>query len=144
MRILVLGGTAFLSAEIVRQAVAGGHRTACLARGTAGPPPGAGLIRADRSLGANAYLAGWILFAAEQKITGALNALGEQVPFGEYFAAHGRRQGTPVPWSQPIRSGWPNRASVTGQDQTRRGLDRPRKAGLMPATEARLLAGLGG
>lgn len=56
MRILVLGGTAFLSAEIVRQALSAGHRTACLARGTAGPPPpGAEWIRADRSLGANTY-----------------------------------------------------------------------------------------
>jgi 2'-hydroxyisoflavone reductase len=56
MRILVLGGTAFLSAEIVRQAVAAGHEVTCLARGSAAQPPeGATWLRADRSLGANAY-----------------------------------------------------------------------------------------
>jgi 2'-hydroxyisoflavone reductase len=56
MRILVLGGTAFLSAEIVRSAVATGHDVTCLARGSADvPPPGASWLRADRSLGANAY-----------------------------------------------------------------------------------------
>jgi 2'-hydroxyisoflavone reductase len=56
MRILVLGGTAFLSAEIAGQAVAAGHQVTCLARGSAGQPPsGAAWIRADRSLGANAY-----------------------------------------------------------------------------------------
>ncbi|HEX7202573.1 MAG TPA: NAD-dependent epimerase/dehydratase family protein [Arthrobacter sp.] len=56
MRILVLGGTAFLSAEIVRSAVADGHDVTCLARGSAAVPPrGASWLRADRSLGADAY-----------------------------------------------------------------------------------------
>ncbi|KNH18810.1 epimerase [Arthrobacter sp. ZBG10] len=56
MRILVLGGTAFLSAEIVRQGVALGHRVTCLARGTTRiPPDGATWLKADRSLGAEAY-----------------------------------------------------------------------------------------
>lgn len=56
MRILVLGGTAFLSAEIVRQAVARGHEVTCLARGSAADPPeGAAWLKADRSLGAEAY-----------------------------------------------------------------------------------------
>lgn len=56
MRILILGGTAFLSAEIARQAVAGGHEVTCLARGSkAEPPPGTRWIKADRSLGANSY-----------------------------------------------------------------------------------------
>lgn len=56
MRILVLGGTAFLSAEIVRSAVAAGHDVICLARGSAAVPPrGASWHRADRSLGGNAY-----------------------------------------------------------------------------------------
>jgi nucleoside-diphosphate-sugar epimerase len=56
MRILILGGTAFLSAEIARQAVAAGHQTACLARGSAAEPPeGVQWLKADRSLGANSY-----------------------------------------------------------------------------------------
>jgi 2'-hydroxyisoflavone reductase len=56
MRILVLGGTAFLSAEIVRQAVAGGHQVTCLARGSAADPPeGAAWLKADRFLGPDAY-----------------------------------------------------------------------------------------
>src|SRR5215207_3624717 len=58
MRILVLGGTAFLSAEIARQAVAAGHDVTCLARGSAADPPqGALWLKADRSLGLNAYAA---------------------------------------------------------------------------------------
>lgn len=56
MRILILGGTVFLSAEIARQAVARGHEVTCLARAsTAQPPEGAVLVRADRSAGAAAY-----------------------------------------------------------------------------------------
>ncbi|MEC5179552.1 NAD-dependent epimerase/dehydratase family protein [Arthrobacter sp. CG_A4] len=58
MRILVLGGTAFLSAEIARQALAAGHHVTCLARGTVSPPPdGAAWLPADRSHGPAAYAA---------------------------------------------------------------------------------------
>ncbi|MFC8038443.1 NAD-dependent epimerase/dehydratase family protein [Paenarthrobacter sp. NPDC057355] len=56
MRILVLGGTAFLSAETARQAVAAGHDVTCFARGSsANPPDGATWVRGDRALGAAAY-----------------------------------------------------------------------------------------
>lgn len=57
MRILVLGGTVFLSAEIARQALARGHDVTALARGTAAlPPEGAAFVQADRALGADAYV----------------------------------------------------------------------------------------
>lgn len=56
MRILILGGTAFLSAEIARQAVAAGHHVTCLARGSAAEPPeGVRWLKADRSRGADSY-----------------------------------------------------------------------------------------
>jgi 2'-hydroxyisoflavone reductase len=323
MRILVLGGTAFLSAEIVRQAVAMGHEVTCLARGSAAEPPeGAAWLKADRSLGAEAYdavdgdwdevidvardpvpasaaldalagrtahwtfvsscsvyanasvpgaaedavllpelapgtpstpenygesktaieratltaaggkahlcragliggpgdgsdrygywparfardsspvvlpdidsdatqvidvrdLAAWILLGAEHRITGALNALGDQVPFGEYISASRQAAGhrgdvVPAPqdwladqgvsywagpdslplWLPPGHEGFmarSNKAAVAAGLRTRpwqetladtladergRGLDRPRKAGLTPETEARLV-----
>ena len=56
MRILILGGTAFLSTEIARQALKSGHEVTCLARGTsAAAPRGATWVRADRSQGKDAY-----------------------------------------------------------------------------------------
>lgn len=323
MRILVLGGTAFLSAEIVRQAVSAGHQVTCLARGsTDEPPAGAEWIRADRSSGAIAYtgvsgdwdavievardpelaqgaldalaartrhwtfvsscsvyadhavpgaaedaallpplppgtestvenygeskvaieqatlaatkgrahlcragliggpgdgsdrygywparlardskpvivpgidghstqvidvrdLAAWILLAAEQGTTGAMNAVGDQVPFGQYLAASRDVAGNagsvmtapedwlvdqgvgywagpdslPL-WLPPNHEGFMARSSQAARaaglvlrpwretledalrDERARGLDRPRKAGLSPDTEARLV-----
>lgn len=56
MRLLVLGGTVFLSAEVAAEALRRGHDVTCLVRATsASPPAGARLIRADRSHGAEAY-----------------------------------------------------------------------------------------
>lgn len=56
MRILILGGTAFLSAATARLGVDRGHRVTCLARGTTGrPPKGARWVRADRDDGPGAY-----------------------------------------------------------------------------------------
>jgi nucleoside-diphosphate-sugar epimerase len=56
MRILILGGTAFLSAEIARQAAAAGHEVTCLARGSAAvPPEGTAWLRADRAAGRQSY-----------------------------------------------------------------------------------------
>jgi 2'-hydroxyisoflavone reductase len=49
MRILVLGGTVFLSRAVVVEALARGHRVSCVARGVSGQvPAGARLLVADR------------------------------------------------------------------------------------------------
>jgi 2'-hydroxyisoflavone reductase len=49
MRLLVLGGTAWLGGEIVAAAIASGHEVTCLARGESGRvPAGARFVSADR------------------------------------------------------------------------------------------------
>lgn len=51
MRILVLGGTVFLSHAIAAAAVAGGHEVLCAARGVGGEvPDGTRLVRVDRDV----------------------------------------------------------------------------------------------
>ncbi|WAP53002.1 epimerase [Arthrobacter sp. ATA002] len=56
MRILILGGTVFLSRETARQAVARGHDVTCLARGESGPPvTGASFVAGNREAGPQAY-----------------------------------------------------------------------------------------
>jgi nucleoside-diphosphate-sugar epimerase len=55
VKLLVLGGTAWLGREVAAHAVANGHEVSCLARGSSnGAPRGARFIRADRDR-INAY-----------------------------------------------------------------------------------------
>lgn len=56
MRILILGGNAWLGRCVASAAVDAGHHVTCLARGESGAPPdGVALVRSDRS-GPDAYL----------------------------------------------------------------------------------------
>jgi 2'-hydroxyisoflavone reductase len=48
MKVLILGGTAFLGRAVARRAVDLGASVTCLARGSAAPPDGVELVRADR------------------------------------------------------------------------------------------------
>ena len=48
MKMLLLGGTAFLGRAIAAQAVARGAEVTCLARGTSAPPDGVTFVTADR------------------------------------------------------------------------------------------------
>lgn len=59
MRLLVLGGTRFLSREVARQAVARGHEVSCACRGTSGAlPAGVTHVRWDRDDDAPAEVTG--------------------------------------------------------------------------------------
>ena len=50
LRVLVMGGTGFVSGAVAREAVARGHDVTCVARGTGTSlPEGARLLRADRN-----------------------------------------------------------------------------------------------
>jgi nucleoside-diphosphate-sugar epimerase len=88
MRILVLGGTAFLSAEVARQAVAAGHQVTCLARGSAADPPaGVQWVQADRSLGAISYA------AVARDWDAVIDVARDPVPATEALAALAGRTG---------------------------------------------------
>jgi len=113
MRILVLGGTAWLGGEIVREALRRGHEVTALARGDAGVVPhGAAFVRADRDeLGAYDEVAGvaWdaVVDVARQPghVRGALAALEALMN-----SDPGPQYGSPIvaegdPWREIVETG---------------------------------------
>ena len=102
MKILVLGGTAWLGGQVVSAALNRGHQVTCLARGSAGGvPDGAVLVQADRTdLGAYDTVAAdrWdvAIDVSRQpgQVKSAVAALADQVGFyvfvssGNVYADH--------------------------------------------------------
>ena len=103
MRILVLGGTAWLGGEVAQVALERGHDVTCLARGESGQaPPGVHMVAADRSSAAAYGLVAdqdWdgVVDVSWQPgfVRGAVAALADRaatwvyVSSGSVYAAHG-------------------------------------------------------
>ena len=109
MRLLVLGGTVFLSQAVAVEAVARGHEVTCAARGrSGGVPAGAAHLVLDREdpdwsvLGDQAWDAVVDVARTPSWVTGALDALVERVPHWTFvstisvYADHSVLAGTPA------------------------------------------------
>lgn len=119
MRLLVLGGTAWLGGEIVRAALDDGHDVVCMARGERPAPDGANLVAADRD-DPQAYSALAGVFDAAIDVTmipthakGAVTALRDRVGHWSLvsscsvYAEHdlpGQDESAPLlsPWDGPF------------------------------------------
>ena len=121
MRLLVLGGTRFLSYAVAERALTCGHDVTCAARGeSGGVPPGARFVHLDRAAPDWSALrqarpdGGWdsVVDVARTPswVRDAVAALGEDVPHWVFvssisvYADHSIRHGTPetVPVLDPI------------------------------------------
>lgn len=78
-------------------------------------------------------LAALILTAAERGVTGPLNAVGDHVPFGDFIA----EARTAAGFEGELLSASETLADTLA-DERSQSLARHRKAGMAPATEARL------
>lgn len=96
MRVLVLGGTAFLSRAVAARARDRGHEVTCAARGVSGePPPGVRFVRVDRAVADGlAPLAGEgfdaVVDVARQSVSqvrAALAALGPRAGHWTYVSS---------------------------------------------------------
>lgn len=108
MRLLVLGGTVFLSHEVAAEAVRRGHEVTCVARGESGAvPDGATLVALDRRDPDWSQLDGSFDAVVETAglpswVGSALDALAERVPHWvmvstiSVYADHATPHGTPA------------------------------------------------
>lgn len=95
MRLLVLGGTVFLSAAVAEQAVAAGDEVVCLTRGRSGTvPTGVRAVTADRDDGVAAYAelgGGWDAVVDVSRSApharGALTALADRAGHWTYVSS---------------------------------------------------------
>lgn len=125
MRILVLGGTVFLSRALAATALARGHDVTCLARGISGSAPdGAHLVRADRdaltahqlveAVGSPHVDVVFDVSGRPEQVAAAVAALpdahGIYVSSVSAYADHSALHGTPAttPLHPPLASGEPD------------------------------------
>ena len=129
MRLLVLGGTQFLSQAVAADAVARGHDVTCAARGTSGPvPDGARLVVLDRDAPDWSALQGeWdaVVDVARTPswVAGALDALADRIPHWTFVST------ISVYADQATPGGSPDTLPLLDPDHRGRRADRPETYG---------------
>jgi nucleoside-diphosphate-sugar epimerase len=107
MRLLVLGGTLFLSRAIAADAVRRGHEVTCAARGESGSvPEGATLVRLDRTAPDWSVLAGGYdavvdVARTPSWVRSALDELAERVPHWTFVSSISVYADHSVPGGRP-------------------------------------------